>query len=55
MHADLRFDYDFCDLFYINRETSLFYYIMAADAGIEVGSFNAAILCEDNQVSTSLQ
>ena len=27
------------------------YYMLAADAGIEVGNFNLAMLCEENYVS----
>ncbi|KAJ8316171.1 hypothetical protein KUTeg_006185 [Tegillarca granosa] len=33
-----------------NIPASLVFYIMAADAGIEVGSFNTAWLCEDNKL-----
>ena len=32
-------------------DVSLFYYFMAAEAGIEVGSFNVAWLCEENKAS----
>ena len=35
------------------RDTAMFYYMMAANAGIEVGNFNAAHLCEANHVSIS--
>ncbi|OWF53033.1 protein sel-1 homolog 3-like [Mizuhopecten yessoensis] len=31
------------------RHVALLYYLMAADAGIEAGSFNLAWLCEENQ------
>ena len=31
-------------------DVSLFYYFLAAEAGLEVGSFNVAWLCEENKV-----
>ena len=37
-------------LIFFFRDLSLFYYAMAADAGLEVGSFNMAWLCEENKV-----
>ena len=30
---------------------ALLYYMLAADAGLEVGNFNLAYLCEENQVN----
>ena len=36
------------------RATSLFYYLLAAEAGIEVGNFNAAYLCEANTVGVGV-
>lgn len=32
-----------------NTELALFYYMMAAEAGVEVASFNVAWLCEENK------
>ena len=34
------------------RPAALFYYLQAADGGIEVGNFNLALLCEENKVQT---
>lgn len=34
------------------RPLALFYYLLAAESGIEVGNFNLAILCEENKVCT---
>ena len=38
----------------IFSDISLFYYALAADAGVEVGSFNTAWLCEENKVNLSV-
>lgn len=32
---------------------AILYYMMAAEAGIEVGTFNLAWLCEENKVNTA--
>lgn len=32
---------------------AILYYMMAAEAGIEVGTFNLAWLCEENKVDTA--
>lgn len=33
------------------RDVSLYYYTLAADAGLEIASFNMAWLCEANEVN----
>lgn len=37
-----------------SRDVSMLYYLMAAEAGLEIAQFNLAYLCEENYVSISI-
>ena len=49
------FGYLFVNITHIFRQVALLYYKLAADAGIEVGDFNLAYLCDENKVNTCLK
>ena len=37
--------------YFVDRPAALIYYMMAADTGLEVATFNLAYLCEENKAS----